>query len=83
LPEVDGQFPQDQARLVGIVRSFLNLEPELQFIYRVGRRTGSLSGLGDLADPAKIARVEAICREYGLRPDDVDAVTDDLMRRFI
>ena len=83
LPEVDGQLPQDQARLMGIVRTFLKLDPELQFIYRVGRRTGLLSGLGDLADPGKIARVEAICREYGLRPDDVDAVTDDLMRRFI
>jgi hypothetical protein len=83
LPEVDGQFPQDQARLIGIVRAFLNLEPELQFIYRVGRRLGLLSGLGDLADPGRIARVEAVCREYGLRPGDVDAVTDDLMRRFI
>jgi hypothetical protein len=83
LPEVDGQLPRDQARLIGIVGSFLNLEPELQFIYRVGRRLGLMSGLGDLADPGKIARVEGVCREYGLRPDDVDAVTDDLMRRFI
>jgi hypothetical protein len=83
LPEVDGQLPQDQARLKGIVSSFLNLEPGLQFIYRVGRRMGIFSGLGDLDDPGKIARVEAICREYRLRPDDVDAVTDDLMRRFI
>ena len=83
LPEVDGQLPQDQGRLMGIVRAFLKLEPELQFIYRVGRRLGLMSGLGDLDDPGKIARIEAICREYGLRPDDVDAVTDDLMRRFI
>jgi hypothetical protein len=83
LPEVDGQLPQDQARLMGIVNAFLKLEPELQFIYRVGRRLGLLSGLGDLADPGKIARVEEVCREYGLRLDDVDAVTDDLMRRFI
>ncbi|MCJ7819253.1 MAG: radical SAM protein [Syntrophales bacterium] len=83
LPEVDGQLPQDRTRLMGIVSAFLELEPELQFIYRVGRRTGMMSGLGDLADPGKIARVEGVCREYGLRPDDVDAVTDDLMRRFI
>ena len=27
--------------------------------------------------------IEEICREYHLRPDNVDAVTDDLMRRFI
>ena len=83
LPEVDGQLPQDQRRMMGIVGAFLKLEPELQFIYRVGRRLGLFSGLGDLADPGKIARVEGVCREYGLRPDDVDAVTDDLMRRFI
>jgi len=83
LPEVDGQLPQDQARLIGIVRSFLKMDPELQFIYRVGRRMGILSGLGDLEDAGKIARIEAICREYHLRPDNVDAVTDDLMRRFI
>ena len=83
LPEVDGQLPQDQARLIGIVRTFLNLDPELQLIYRVGRRMGILSGLGDLEDADTIARVEAICREYQLRPDNVDAVTDDLMRRFI
>ena len=83
LPEVDGQLPQDQGRLVRIVGAFLRLEPELQNIYRVGRRLGLLSGLGDLDDPGKMARVEAVCRQYGLRPDDVDAVTDDLMRRFI
>ena len=83
LPEVDGQLPQDQARLVGIVGAFLRLEPDLQFIYRVGRRLGLLSGLGDLDDPGKIARIEGVCREYGLQPGDVDAVTDDLMRRFI
>ena len=83
LPEVDGQLPQDQERLVGIVSAFLKLETELQLIYRVGRRLGLLSGLGDLDDPGRMARVEAVCREYGLRPDTVDAVTDDLMRRFI
>jgi hypothetical protein len=83
LPELDGRLPQDQARLVGMVRTFLELDPELQLIYRVGRRTGILSGLGDLEDAGKIARVEAICREYRLGPENVAAVTDGLMRRFI
>jgi hypothetical protein len=83
LPEVDGQLPQDQGRLMEVVGAFLRLEPEVQFIYRVGRRLGLLSGLGDLDDPGKIARVEGVCREYGLGSETVDAVTDDLMRRFI
>jgi hypothetical protein len=83
LPEVDGRLPQDQARLIGIVRTFLDLDPELQLLYRVGRRVGALSGLADLADAGKIAYVREICRANHLGPDNVDPVTDDLMRRFI
>jgi hypothetical protein len=83
LPEVDGQLPGDQARLIGIVRTFLEMDPELQFLYRVGRRTMVLSGLADLEDSGKIAQVEDICRRYHIRPDNVDAVTDEMMRRFI
>ena len=83
LPEVDGQLPQDRERLMGIVRTFLTLDPEQQFLYRVGRRTGVLSGLQDLADQDCMARVEEIVQYYRIRPEDVDAVTDDLMRRFI
>jgi len=49
----------------------------------VGRRTGILSGLADLEDSGKIAQVEDICRRYHIRPDAVDAVTDEIMRRFI
>jgi hypothetical protein len=83
LPEVDGKLPRDRERLLGVVQTFLELDPELQFLYRVGRRLGVLAGLGDLADPAKLAYVEDLCRHYGIRPDTVDAITDDLMRRFI
>ncbi len=83
LPEVDGQLPQDQARLVGIVRTFLDLDPELQMLYRVGRRTGILAGLRDLEDPDRLTQVEDICRHHRIRPETVDAVTDEMMRRFI
>jgi biotin synthase-like enzyme len=83
LPEVDGKLPEDRERLLGIVRTFLALEPELQSLYRLGRRLGILSGLQDLEDAGKIGQVEDICRRSNLRPEEVEAVTDDLMRRFI
>lgn len=83
LPEVDGQLPQDQERLIGIVRAFLALDPELQFLYRVGRRTGILSGLADLSAVDLLSQVEAVCRRYGITPDTVDMVTGEMMRRFI
>lgn len=83
LPEVDGRLPQDQERLIGSVRAFLALDPELQCLYRVGRRTGLLSGLADLEDGDKMSQVEDLCRRFSITPDTVDAVTDEMMRRFI
>jgi hypothetical protein len=83
LPEVDGQMPQDQERLIGVVRAFLALDPELQVLYRVGRRTGMLSGLAELEDVDLLSQVEALCRRYRITPDTVDMVTDEMMQRFI
>jgi hypothetical protein len=83
LPEVDGRLPEDQERLLEIVRTFLNLDPDVQFLYRVGRRTGIFGGMGDLEDPLKMAHVQDLCRRYQIRPDRVDEFTDELMRRFI
>jgi radical SAM superfamily enzyme YgiQ (UPF0313 family) len=83
LPEVDGRLPQDQERLVGTVRAFLDLDPEVQFLYRVGRRMGFLSGLRDLEDLDKLSQVQDLCQRYGITPDRVDEVTDEMMRRFI
>jgi len=83
LPEVDGQLPQDKERLLGLVRAYLALSPELQFLYRVGRRTGMFFGLKDLEDVDKLAQVQAICARYGITPDTADAVTDEMMQRFI
>jgi hypothetical protein len=83
LPEVDGQVPQDQERLIGVVRAFLALDPELQVLYRVGRRMGMLSGLAELEDVDLLAQIEAICRRYRITPDTVDLVTGEMMQRFI
>jgi radical SAM superfamily enzyme YgiQ (UPF0313 family) len=83
LPEVDGQMPRDQERLIGIVRTFLALDPKLQFLYRVGRRTGMLSGLADLESLDLLSQVEAVCQRYHITPDTVDVVTDEMMQRFI
>jgi radical SAM superfamily enzyme YgiQ (UPF0313 family) len=83
LPEVDGKLPQNRERLINVVRAYLALDPELQFLYRVGRRTGMFYGIKDLEDVDKLAQVRAICARYGITPDTADAVTDEMMQRFI
>jgi hypothetical protein len=65
------------------VEAFLALDPELQLLYRVGRRTGILSGLADLESENLLAQVEDVCRRYGITADTVDEVSEEMMRRFI
>ncbi len=83
LPEVEGVLPQDRERMLRVVQDFLDLDPEGQCLFQVGRRTGIMSRLSDLENPARVARVAAICREHEVTPQNVDRLTDELMRRFI
>jgi len=81
--DFEGRLPDDKPRLAAILSDFLSLEVKEQCLYRVGRRLGILSQLSDLDDPSKRARSELACRRLGVTPENVDAVTEDLMRRFV
>ncbi len=83
LPEIDGTLPDDHDRLIATVKTFLSLTPEQQCLFQLGRRLGIFAGLQDLHNPLKVSRVEGLCRDHGITPDNVDAVIEDLMRRFI
>jgi hypothetical protein len=83
LPEIDGVLPRDRERLLGVVRAFLDLDPERQCLYQVGRRLGLLSRLGDLESPQRLAQLREICRTQGVTPANVDRMAADLRQRFI
>jgi hypothetical protein len=69
--------------MLAILNEFLEMEPEKQDIYRVGRRVGLFSGLKDMTDSKKLLRVEHVCEENGITSDNIDAVLDELMQNFI
>lgn len=81
--DVEGIYPQDKEKLVGIVRSFLEMAPLEQMIYQVGRRMGLFRGIADMKDDEKRRHVEAACANAGISPDNVDAAIDEMMKRFI
>ena len=81
--DLEGIFPQDKKKMVGMVSKFLNMQPSDQMIYQVGRRMGMFRGLGDLDDSGSRERVEHICSRNNITPDNVDAVIDEMMKRFI
>jgi radical SAM superfamily enzyme YgiQ (UPF0313 family) len=81
--DVEGTYPQDKEKMVGMVASFLEMPPAEQMIYQVGRRMGLFRGIGDVADGDRRHHVEAACVKAGITPDNVDAAIDEMMKRFI
>ena len=83
LQEIDGVLPRDKPTMIGVLNEFLALDPERQCLYQVGRRVGIFSRLGDLASPPRLAKAREVCDQLGVTPQNVDAVIDQLMQRFI
>ncbi len=81
--DLEGKLPGDKERLLAIVRTFLDMEPERQSVYQVGRRLGFFSSLNDMESPQRLAKAEKTCQELGVTSDNVDDVINKLMERFI
>jgi radical SAM superfamily enzyme YgiQ (UPF0313 family) len=81
--EVEGRLPDDQAAMTGAIRAFLALAPEAQVVFQTGRRLGLLACLADMEVPERRRRAEQAVATYGIRPDNVDTVVEEIMKRFI
>ena len=82
-PEVEGRLPWDKAKMIATVRRFLQLSPEQQMIFSIGRRTHRMSKLADLADPTKYRYAEDMCAELGATIENTDDIVDSIIKRFI
>jgi hypothetical protein len=81
--DLEGKMPRDKARMMDIVHRFLAMDPKQQSVYQVGRRLGFFSGLKDMESPRRLAKAQKACRQFGITPENVDEVIDELMKRFI
>ncbi len=80
---LEGKFPQDKEKMVGIIKQFLDLSPTEKMYYQVGRRMGHFRTLDDLQSASKRSQVADVCSRAGMSPDNVDEAIDELMKRFI
>ncbi|MDW7670465.1 MAG: radical SAM protein [Bacillota bacterium] len=83
LPEVEGTFPEDKAKMLAVLKWFLSLPASEQMIFRIGRRTGVMTHREDLANEVRRRRVQQMIRETGITVDNVDQITDALIQRYI
>jgi hypothetical protein len=80
---LEGKLPEDKENMLDIVRRFLAMTPDRQCVYQVGRRLGYFSRLSDMENPRRLERTKKACKQFGITPENVDEVIDELMKRFI
>lgn len=81
--DLEGQYPQDKGKMIGIIKRFLELDPTEKMYYQVGRRLGLFRTLEDLQSASKRDHVKNACSRAGIHPDNVNEAVDELMKQFI
>jgi hypothetical protein len=82
-PEVEGTLPEDKEKMTAPIREFLRLSAREQMVFCIGRRNHNLSRLADLNDPVKRRYGEQTCADLGATVENMDAIVDSIMKRFI
>lgn len=84
LEDLEGTFPHDKKRLLGIIDRYLALPDEERLIFKVGRRAGLFHCLDDLADETTRLRVEqAVRRLRGDGNAQVEEKIKSMMASYI
>jgi radical SAM superfamily enzyme YgiQ (UPF0313 family) len=81
--EVDGKLPEDKDAMMAPIRKYLQLPPEEQMLFSIGRRTHRLSRIADLDNPELRANAERICRELKATVDSMDDLVERITKQFI
>jgi len=81
--DLEGRLPGAQPAMLAMLDVFLDLSPGEQALYQVGRRMGAFFTLDDRANPQRRDAAQSACQEFGITPENVDSVIDEIMKRFI
>ena len=81
--DLEGRLPEDKERMASIPRAFLEMDQERRLIYQVGRRWGIFEGVADMWNPQRLSYAERLVQRLGATPENVDAIVDEQVKRFI
>ncbi|MCP3873968.1 MAG: radical SAM protein [Desulfobacteraceae bacterium] len=80
---INGKMPEDKEKMIRIIDNFFELEPEKRILYQIGRRMGFFRGPEDMEGSPHLERVQQACSRYGVTPENIDSVINELMKRFV
>lgn len=78
--ELEGVLPKDKEKMLSILSKFLNLGPEEQCRYQVGKRLGIFSSLKNMDDPYKTAKLIEFCSNNGINSKNVDIYVHETLK---
>ena len=72
LMEVEGRFPDDRDEILALIDEYLSMPDDKRRVYRIGRRLGYFSQLGDLLSPVAFQSAKSAVEELTRRFGDAD-----------
>jgi radical SAM superfamily enzyme YgiQ (UPF0313 family) len=83
ITEVEGKMPEDKEKIIEALEKFLSFNEEDQMIYRIGRRMGIMNRLFHVENESKRKRILEVIESNNINLENIDAVTDSLIKQFI
>lgn len=84
LEEVEGNFPEDKEKILGVINRYLALSQSERENFRLGRRAGFYRSLDDMENAELRSRVDAVMRRIETQhPGELDRVISELMEAFL
>jgi uncharacterized Fe-S cluster-containing MiaB family protein len=80
---VDGKFPGDKDQMLQVIDDFLDLPPDEQLIFQLGRRMGYFQVLSDLYSPTQRNQVENIRDRLQATPENIDRIIEEKLQQSI
>jgi radical SAM superfamily enzyme YgiQ (UPF0313 family) len=84
LAEIEGKFPEDKERMLGLIDAFLALSAEEKLNFRLGKRAGIYQVMEDMNDPVLHGQVAALITKLEKQaPGGVEASIARIKETFL
>jgi radical SAM superfamily enzyme YgiQ (UPF0313 family) len=83
LEELEGRFPEDKQNILSAIERYFELSSEDRLVFRLGRRSGLLRKLDDLADKETYRKLKSVVDQYALKGGNLDEDIIKTMNNFI
>jgi radical SAM superfamily enzyme YgiQ (UPF0313 family) len=83
LEELEGTFPEDKPKILSLIKRYFDLSDEERLIFRLGRRSGALRTLDDLADKEPFLRLKSVVDNYAVEGGNLEEDMVKIMNNYI